>query len=111
LSEEDETTPGFISEDENHFIDCISNNDALREYYETLLEGLSCLFLQSKVANDGFLKIDSETASSKALQSAGELIPAVGNLMKGLGLVLEAYNEKEIKKKYKEISNLIPSNM
>jgi len=55
--------------------------------------------------------IDSKTKPSIALQSAGELTPAFGKLMKGLGLVLEKYNEKDIKKKYKEISNLIPSNM
>ena len=85
----------------------LSDNEALLEYYTTVKEGLTSLFIQAKIS-DGKYKIDGATTSSDALILAGEIIPEVGCILSKLGEMMELKNEMQILEKLKKISYLIP---
>jgi hypothetical protein len=85
----------YLSDNELHFLQKLSNNEALLEYFHYLQEGLVGLFIRAKIS-DGTYKIDGETPAVVALSIAGDIIPEVGNIFKGIGAYIEWKNEQEI---------------
>ena len=93
----------YLNDNELNFLQHLAKNEALLEYFHQLQEGLCSLFTQSKIANGKF-KIDGSTKGTTALQAAGELIPAVGDIMKGAAKGMNFMNEREIRTKLSKIS-------
>ena len=77
------------------------------EYYATIKEGLTSLFIQAKIS-DGKYKIDGATNASDALKLAGEIIPEVGGILVKVSEIMEWQEEKNITEKLKKISALVP---
>lgn len=96
----------YLSDNELHFLQKLANNEALLEYFHYLQEGLVSLFIRAKIS-DGTYKIDGETPAVVALSLAGDIIPEVGNIFKGIGALIEWKNEKEIQGRLKKISQLV----
>jgi len=96
----------YLSDNELHFLQKLPNNEALLEYFHYLQEGLVSLFIRAKIS-DGKYKIDGETPVVVALGIAGDVIPEVGNIFKGIGAYIEWKNEKEIQSKLNKISQLV----
>ena len=70
----------FLSDIELYYLQNLSNNEALLEYYHQVQEGLCSIFIQSKIV-DGKFKIDGSTDSTNALTIAGEILPEVGSVL------------------------------
>ena len=96
----------YLNDNELYFLQNLSENEALLEYYHHIQEGLCSLFIQSKIV-DGKFKVDGSTNTTTALQLAGELIPEVGGVMVTLGAIMEIHNEKDIKVKLQRINQMI----
>ena len=100
----------FLSDNELYFLQHLSTNEALLEYYHSIQEGLVSIFIQSKIV-DGKFKIDGATDCSTALAIAGEIIPEVGGVLTRIASVMEYANECVIKDKLSKISLLIRDDM
>jgi hypothetical protein len=97
----------FMSDNELAYMQRLKDNEALLEYYATIKEGLTSLFIQAKIS-DGRYKIDGATSASDALKLAGEIIPEVGGILVKVSEIMEWHEEKNITEKLKKISALVP---
>lgn len=97
----------FMSDNELMYMQKLKDNEALLEYYATIKEGLTSLFIQAKIS-DGKYKIDGATNASDALKLAGEIIPEVGGILVKVSEIMEWKEEKNITDKLKKISALVP---
>ena len=88
----------FLSDNELYFLQHLSSNEALLEYYHYVQEGLCSIFIQAKIV-DGKFKIDGASNCSTALTIAGEIIPEVGGVLTKIATVMEYANERVIKEK------------
>ena len=61
------------------------------------------MFMQSKIANGKF-KIDGSSKATSALHFAGEIIPAVGDIMQTTAKGIDFINEREIRTRLSKIS-------
>ena len=100
----------FLSDVELYYLQHLSTNEALLEYYHQVQEGLCSIFIQSKIV-DGKFKIDGSTTKTNALTIAGEAIPEVGSVLTKIAAVLEYRNELAIKEKLQKISGLVRDDM
>lgn len=82
----------FLTDEELYFLQHLSNNEALLEYYHYIQEGLCSIFIQAKIV-DGKFKIDGASDASTALSIAGEIIPEVGGVLTKIAAVMEFRNE------------------
>lgn len=102
-------TDEFLNSFENHFLDNLSRNEALLEYFQRIQESLCSLFASAKIALLEKFSIDAETNATKGLKLVGEFIPAVGRIVTGVGEYIEWSDEQAIKERLNKISNIIPS--
>ena len=100
----------FLSDVELYYLQHLSNNEALLEYYHQVQEGLCSLFIQSKIV-DGKFKIDGSNEVTNTLTIAGEIIPEVGSVLTQIAAVMEYKNELVIKEKLSKISVMIRDDM
>lgn len=104
------TSEEFLSDNELYFLQHLSNNEALLEYYHYIQEGLCSIFIQAKIVDSKF-KIDGASDASNALSLAGEIIPEVGGVLTKIAAVMEFRNEQVIKEKLTKMSLLIRDDM